>query len=368
MVRQVRHIQFSYLDEKQDTTKNYADEAAAKLEELLDLPFRNIHVQTTEGDLQVQFTKRGRAIVHQHDAPERREPPSLQHDRRKELPLPADRPDPFLQQIGIMTQEGTVRASMRSKYQQINRFLELVIDTAELGSVDHSPLRVVDCGCGSAYLTFAVYHYLNHILGLPTRVTGIDVNEDLIARRSGQSRDLGWDGLSFQVSRIIDYKPDVAPDIVLALHACDTATDEALAQAVRWGSARIYSVPCCHHHLQQQMSRRTAPTPLAPLLRHGILKQRLGDLLTDTLRALVLRALGYRTDVIEFISTEHTDKNLMIRAVRSGRPGNHRAMRDTLGATREYLDLVEAWQVRPYLGQLLGKELSDLMGEGTDAD
>jgi SAM-dependent methyltransferase len=288
----------------------------------------------------------------------------LQHDRRKDLPLPADRPDPFLQQIGIMTQEGTVRASMRSKYRQINHFLELVIDTAELRGLGHSPLRVVDCGCGSAHLTFAVYHYLNHILGLPTWVTGIDVNEELIAKRLEQSADLGWDGLSFQVSRIIDYQPDVAPDVVLALHACDTATDEALAQAVRWGSARIYSVPCCHHHLQRQMSRRTAPTSLAPLLRHGILKQRLGDLLTDTLRGLVLRALGYRTDVIEFVSTEHTDKNLMIRAVRSVRPGDRRARQDTLRAAREYRDLVEAWQVRPYLGQLLDKELSDLVGDG----
>jgi SAM-dependent methyltransferase len=352
-----RHIQFSYLDERKDITKNYAGlHAEHKLDELLTLAFKNVHLQTTEGDIQIQITKKGKAIIRRHPVSGGRALPSLQHDRQKRNPLPDNRPDPFLQAIGIMTQGGKVRASKRKKYQQINQFLKLVVETGALEKTDGAPLSVVDCGCGNAYLTFAVYHYLNHVLGLPTRVVGVDVQEELIARQAEQGRTLGWDGLTFQVSEIIAYQPAAPPDLVLALHACDTATDEALAQAVRWQSRMIYSAPCCHHDLQRQMSQQALPPQVRPLARHGILKERLGDILTDGFRALILRMLGYRTDVIAFVSTEHTDKNLMIRAIKAGKPGNPQAM-------REYEGLVRFWQVKPYLAQLLEEELSAISGE-----
>jgi hypothetical protein len=179
---------------------------------------------------------------------------------------------------------------------------------------------------------------------------GVDVNRELIEKQIEQSRVLGWDGLSFRVSPIIDFFPKEPPDVVLALHACDTATDEALAQAVRWQSAMIFCVPCCHHHLQQQIRWDSTPTSFRPVVHHAILKERLGDLLTDAFRAQILRILGYRTDVVEFVSTEHTAKNLMIRAVRSP------TTRDPQAA-QEYKALRAFWQVQPYLAELLPDEL-----------
>jgi SAM-dependent methyltransferase len=211
---------------------------------------------------------------------------------------------------------------------------------------------VVDCGCGSAYLTFAVYHYLNDMLGLPTRMTGVDIKADLLAGHADKVAALGWVGLDFEAARIIDFQPPVPPDIVLALHACDTATDEALAQAIGWGSKLIFSAPCCHHHLQAQLEN--GPLPFQPILRHGILKERLSDILTDSLRALILRIMGYRTDVMELVAAEHTNKNLMIRAIRTAPPGERRFV-------EEYRALTEYWQVRPYLETLLGEAFTALL-------
>ena len=214
------------------------------------------------------------------------------------------------------------------------------------------PLHIVDCGCGNAYLSFAIYYYLNHMLHVPVQLVGIDVNRALIERRSKQVRNLGlgWRDLTFETARIGEYNPAQPPDIVLALHACDTATDEALAQAVKWQSKMILAVPCCHHHLQQQLGRQ--PPLLRPVYRHGILKERLGDVLTDALRALLLQIVGYRAEVIQFISSEHTDKNLMIRAVRTGAPG--------ASLVSEYKELTAFFEVRPFLQELLAQELADL--------
>jgi hypothetical protein len=191
---------------------------------------------------------------------------------------------------------------------------------------------------------------------VPTHLVGLDVNRALIERRSRQVEELGWKDLTFQTARIAEYDPGRAPDVVLALHACDTATDEALAQAVKWKAKMIFAVPCCHHDLQQQLGLQ--PPSLRPVYRHGILKERLGDVLTDALRAQILRVLGYRAEVIQFISSEHTDKNLMIRAVRSTEPGASDAM-------SEYRALKVLFQVAPFLEGLLAQELSVL---GLDVD
>jgi SAM-dependent methyltransferase len=341
-------LQVSHFDERKDITKNYSGAAAAaKVDELLALPFRNIHVQSREGGLQVQITKKGKVIVGRHRGAVVAAP--LDHDRPKEQPLPLGRPDPFLQAIGIMTAEGKVRARMRRKLRQINEFLRLIVESGGLEQVTDEPLRLVDCGCGSAHLTFAVYHYLDHVLGRPVQMVGVDVNRELLARQSALADQLGWEGLTFEAVRILDYQPVARPSMVLALHACDTATDEALAQAVRWGSRLIYAVPCCHHHLQAQMGGEGMPASFRSLLRHGILKERLGDLLTDGLRAALLGAAGYRADVVEFIGTEHTARNLIIRAIRA-----EGALREA--AWDEYRALTEFWGVRPYLEGLLPKE------------
>jgi SAM-dependent methyltransferase len=252
-----------------------------------------------------------------------------------------------------MTASGEVRASRRDKFVQINEFLRLIVETRELEALDADPLTLVDCGCGSADLTFAVYHYLNHVLARPARLTGVDVKRALLRERAALAERLGWEGLSFVASRIIDFEPGVEPDIVLALHACDTATDEALAQAVAWGSRMIFSVPCCHHDLQAQMKGPAMPDVFQPVLRQGILKERLGDILTDTFRAQLLRMMGYRTDVVEFVSSEHTDKNLMIRAVKFADPGDAQMV-------REYERLKAYWSVQPFMERLLADVFPDV--------
>jgi SAM-dependent methyltransferase len=351
-IRGERLLQFSYLDERQATTKNYAgSEAAAKLEALLDLPFSQIHVMTTEEDLQVQISRKGKVRVHHHAAPESRSAPSLDHDRRKPRLLSADAPDPFLQAVGIQTASGRIRASKRRKFRQIHEFLRLITETDELAQVE-SPVRIVDCGCGSADLTFAIFHYLSHELERAVEAVGIDVKEELLAKQNQLARDLGWRDLRFEASRIIDYTPPWRPDVVLALHACDTATDEALAQAVRWDARLIFSAPCCHHDLQAQLEALPTPEIFEPVVRHGILKERIGDVLTDSFRAQILRILGYRTDIVEFISPEHTDKNLMIRAVKTAAPGDAQFI-------AAYRDLIDFWGVTPYLARLLEGELRE---------
>ena len=351
--------QFSYYDAKKCIVKNYSGaEVAEQTRQLLALPFKNIRVESTNESLQVQVTGGGKALVHRGKAPNP-QAPDLAHDRRKQLILPAEQADAFLQEVGIMTSDGKVRAEQQRKFRQINEFLKLIGQTIEqTGGVEAirrpgSPLTIVDCGCGNAYLTFAAYHYFSEVLRVPTLLTGVDVNGELLARHAEKIQRLGWTGLTFQTSAIIDFSPPTPPDIVLALHACDTATDEALAQAIRWQSASIFCAPCCHHHLQQQLSGRKVAAPLQPLLRYGVLSERLGDILTDTFRALILRLMGYQTEVVEFVGTEHTAKNLLIRAVKRGEPGDKVVL-------KEYRALREQWQVTPYLEELLGAEFARL--------
>ena len=348
-----RHLQFSYLSQKQDITKNYrVPEAEARLDEVLALPFASIAVQSTTGERLFQITKKGQAILHKRGKSSTAETlPDLAHDASKQLAFPVRRPDAFLQASGVMDEQGRVRPGMHDKFSQVNEFLKLLEHTGELEHLPHRPVQILDCGCGSAYLSFAVYHYLNDVRGIPARLVGIDVNETLIRKDNAERAQLGFDGACFKRSAIIDYQPEVAPDLVLALHACDTATDEALFQGIQQRARLILCAPCCHHHLQQQLH---AVEPLGPLFHDGILKQRLGDILTDTFRALILRILGYRTDVVEFVAPEHTDKNLMIRAVlREAERGINAS------AAREYLDLKRFWGVTPYLETLLGERLTE---------
>lgn len=354
-----RHLQFSYFSQKQDITKNYRGaEAETRLDEVLALPFQSIAVQSTTGEKLFQITRKGKAIVHKGKAAPTVETPNLAHDMDKRLALPAGRPDAFLQAVGIMDEQGHVRPSMHDKFTQINEFLKLLEHTGELERLPDRRIEILDCGCGSAYLSFATYHYLNDVRHLPARLVGIDVNETLIDKDNAESAELGFTQACFERAAIIDYRPVVAPDIVLALHACDTATDEALFQGIEYEARLILCAPCCHHHLQQQLH---AVAPLNAIFHDGILKHRLGDILTDTFRALILRILGYRTDVVEFVAPEHTDKNLLIRAAR-------RAQGGSASAAREYLDLKRFWGVTPYLETLLGDHLSARLAEVEAAD
>jgi SAM-dependent methyltransferase len=358
ILRDKRYLQVSHQDDRQDTTRNYAgSEMERKVDELLDLPYSQIYIATIEGDIQVQISRKGLARVQHVEVEDQRAAPELAHDREKARLISGDEPDPLLRALNIQTRDGQLRSGKRRKFRQINEFLRLIVETGELETLE-PPIRIIDCGCGSADLTFAVYHYLNHIRKLPTRAVGIDVKAELIAKQNALVEELGWEGLRFEVSRIIEYQPPIKPDVVLALHACDTATDEALAQAVRWEARLIFSAPCCHHHLQAQMAEQPVPPVFQPVVRHGILKERVGDVLTDSFRAQILRILGYRTDVVEFISPEHTDKNLMIRAVRRVQP-EHRDSDVHHQMLAEYRGMVDFWGVKPYLSQLLATQLAE---------
>ena len=356
LVRGKKHLQFSYFDAKKDITKNYrGEESAEMLEQLLALEFKNVHIQTTHREIAITLTRKGKAMIHASNLESSPRATNLSHDRQKAMPLMADDAAPFLKAVGIMTADGKIRADMQSKFRQINEFLKLVQQTGELEKFGTFPLHVVDCGCGNAYLTFAFYYYLNSVLHIPAQVTGIDVNAELLASHAAKSADLGWNDFTFSTTSIIDFKPVARPDIVLALHACDTATDEALAQGIQWGSKLIISAPCCQHDLQKQLDHFPTPNPFEPVARHGILKERLGDILTDTFRALILRIMGYSTDVVQFVSSDHTAKNLMIRAAKTLPAGDPRFI-------REYKDLKDFWHVTPYLEQLAGEEFAKLLG------
>ncbi len=358
LLRGKRYLQVSHLDDKQDTTRNYTGrDMERKVDELLDMPFSQIYVATTEGDIQVLISRKGTARVQRAKAEEPRQEPELTHDREKTRLIPEGEPDLLLQALGIQTQDGELRSGKRRKFLQINEFLRLIDETDELAMLE-PPLRIIDCGCGSADLTFAIYHYLAHIRGLPAHAVGIDIKAELIEKQNALADELDYDDLQFEVSRIIEYEPEFQPDMVLALHACDTATDEALAQAVRWNARLIFSAPCCHHHLQAQMAEQPVPNVFQPVVRHGILKERVGDLLTDSFRAQILRILGYRADVVEFISPEHTDKNLMIRAVKRSELENYDSVVHQQ-MLAEYRDMVNFWGVQPYLAQLLPTQLSE---------
>lgn len=350
LVRNQRHLQFSYFDARQDTSKNYAGaEIATHLDEILAIPFGSVHLQATTGDLRLQRTKSGKLLFHR-EKPSLGAAPELAHNTAKDLPLPAGKPDPFLQRIGIMNQQGVVSPPMQGKFSQINEFLKLLEHTGELRQFGDRPIEILDCGCGSSYLSLATYHYLNNILGIPARLTGIDSNERLIQKSNQHSDELGFEHICFRTTVIADFVPETRPDIVVALHACNTATDDALLQGILNQARVILCAPCCHHELHEQLH---AVAPFGPVFQQGILRQRMGDLLTDTFRALILRIYGYKTDVVEFVSPEHTDRNLMIRAVRREAIPTGRAM-------HEYQELKDFWKVTPYLERLLQRAGLDL--------
>lgn len=238
---------------------------------------------------------------------------AILHNRAKKYILQEGIPVPFLVALGIMTLEGKVIAKKYDKFRQINRFLEMVGDIT-----DYLPkgrcLEIIDFGCGKAYLTFALYHYLNDIQKREIRIKGLDLKKEVIADCQLLAEQLNLQGLSFIVGDINDFECLENVDLMISLHACDTATDAALEKAVRWNTGVILCVPCCQHELYSQVQNGKLET----LLRHGILKERMAALITDAARADLLTMLGYDVQILEFIDMEHTPKNLLLRAVKGG--------------------------------------------------
>ena len=356
-----RHLQVTAYDATQAHTTNHAlgDDARAVVDALLAEPFANWHVDTTDTTHQLRVTKKGAPLLHTAARTEAVEL-SRDHDRAKDRLLAED--DPVLVALGISDAQGRVKPTRQAKYRQVEEFVRLLDaslgEALEQGHVrtptPDDPLRIVDLGCGNAYLTFAAHRFLTAPVaeggrGLPVRMTGVDVKQQSADHNTQVAAGLGIEA-DFVVGSIGEARLDRAPDVVLALHACDTATDDALARAVDWEASLVLAAPCCHHDIASQLRTAEAPAPYAMLTRHGILRERFADTLTDALRASLLRREGYRVDVVEFVESAHTPRNTLLRAVRTGARG--------AGAVEEYDELLAAWGVRPRLGELLGGGLS----------
>jgi SAM-dependent methyltransferase len=279
------------------------------------------------------------------------------HDRKKPRLLPED--DPVLRAVGISDEQGRIKPSRQAKYRQVEEFLRtlgpFVDDALASGRLRTptaaDPLRVVDLGCGNAYLTFAGHRYLTHVRGLDVHMVGVDVKAQSYEHNTAVAESLGIsESMTFVQGDISSAGLDQPPDIVLALHACDTATDDALARAVSWDASVVLAAPCCHHDVAAQLRRAPTPAPYSLLTRHGILRERFADTLTDAMRAAVLRMLGYRVDVIEFVESQHTPRNTLLRAVRTGAAPSEEAR-------RELEDLTRTWSVHPRLAELLQDRL-----------
>ena len=335
-------------DDTQAHTSNH-DDVTAILDELLGEGYAHWHVESTDELLQVRVTKKGKVLTHRSRHEGRRA--DRTHDRAKERLIA--REAGFLRELGITDTQGRIKPSRQAKYRQIEEFvraLDAALEEAWSSAAlrrptDAEPLRVVDLGCGNAYLTFAAQAHLA-ARGVPARLVGVDVKDQSRRHNTAVAEAIGVaDSMSFVVGTIAEAELDIAPDVVLALHACDTATDDALARGVTWRAPLILTAPCCHHDIARQLREHGAPPPYDLLVRDGILRERLADTLTDALRAARVRAEGYRVDVAEFVASEHTPRNSLIRAVRTGHAF----------ARAEYDDLVSQWSLSPRLGELLDR-------------
>lgn len=305
--------------------------------------FKNALVETQSFTANVLVSKKGTITIKKKVNASAKQPKiSLSHNRKKKYILEEGIPVPFLIDLGVMTQNGSIVNAHYDKFRQINRFLEYIEDILPSLPTGRE-LRILDFGCGKSYLTFAIYYYLKVLKGYPVRITGLDLKEDVIRHCNELAVKYGYDKLEFLCGDIAYYDGCSQVDMVVTLHACDTATDYALAKAVGWGAKVILSVPCCQHELNKQMKNDL----LSPVLHYGILKERMAALMTDGLRAQILEANGYRTQILEFIDMAHTPKNLLIRAVYNGHCADNKA---------QINELLAAFDVNPTLYRLLCKK------------
>ncbi len=336
-------LQVTQFDGRQTTAKNY-EVRDLNISELLESGYSNILVEHTGGSLSIRVTKKHGALIRREKGEKNRQ---LNHDQVKKRLL--DPSDPFLLEVGIADAAGQIKPTRQDKYRQVEEFLRLLTPTLtgaiEAGHIhtpsQTAPLKIVDLGCGNAYLTFAAHQYLQSI-GIPIQVIGIDIRPESLKRNSDIASRLG-------ISQSIEFRAEeisqtsvVGADVVIALHACDTATDDAIAWAIKNEAKLILVAPCCHHDLQSQIV--DSPAPWQILTKYGLLEERFADLLTDALRAHILKLVAYRSEVIEFVGGEHTPRNLMIRAVKTG------AIADPIDFQR-YEEMVKLWKISPALAQ-----------------
>lgn len=313
--------------------KNYTKtELISKLPEWFDGLLHQAEITTRQGRVTLLISKKGKATVnyklekkeHQSDKPsqatEEKLIEALNHNKKKNYILQEGTPLPFLIDLGVMTKEGMVVKAKMDKFRQINRFLEYIEDVLPF-LMKERELTILDFGCGKSYLTFALYYYLKIMKGYQINVIGLDLKSEVIKHCNHLSERYGYDKLRFLEGDIASYQGSSRVDMVVTLHACDTATDHALYKAVSWGAQVILSVPCCQHELNKQLDSEI----LRPILKYGLIKERMAALITDALRAEILESKGYKVQLLEFIDMEHTPKNILIRAVKRMRTGQEPA-------------------------------------------
>jgi len=343
-----QRLQVVTFDERQSFTTNHQWGADAErvVDGLLAEPFGHWHVATTKDEFGFRISKGGRVMVTRSSRGRERR---VDHDRAKSRLV--DPAAPFLRQLGISDAAGHIKKSKTDKYRQVEEFVRLldaaVRDAEASGRLTTPRLRVVDLGCGNAYLTFAIYHHLHEVMARDLDIIGVDVKEQARRHNTEVAMRLGWsEHLHFVEGEIATASVEQPVDITVALHACDTATDDALARGIGWQSELILAAPCCHHDIQRQLRAASPPSPYGLIMRHGLMRERFADLLTDAIRVHLLRRSGYRADVAEFVDSKHTPRNALIRAHRTGVPS-------TDEQEAEYAELVAAWQVSPRLADLL---------------
>lgn len=333
-------FQFESFTAKQAFHKNLEREESR--EQFLEYAgqFRQIQIETTGEEYTVLISKKGKVTVKKKTRKVKAGAADFSHNRKKHYILEEGIPVPFLKDLGVMTEDGKIVRTKTDKFRQINRFLEFIEDILPQLDWDRE-LTILDFGCGKSYLTFAMYYYLHELKGYDIRIVGLDLKEDVIRHCADLAEKYGYDKLTFLVGDIADYEGADQVDMVVTLHACDTATDYALAKAVGWNAKVILSVPCCQHELNAQLSPAVgaagaadkgesplgcpAAETLAPIMDYGLLRERFAALVTDGLRAKYLESMGYETQVLEFIDMEHTPKNILLRAVKKYEAGGRRA-------------------------------------------
>lgn len=307
------HIQLEYQYERILKHENVLLEDFTEAFQHLLSQFRQIYAEFKNENLHIQLSKKNKVTWKTEQTTQAKEV-NLSHNRKKQYLLDEQTPYPFLIRLGVQTEDGKVKKQKYDKFRQINRFVEFIDDSLEHLPKDR-PIRILDFGSGKSYLTFALYHYLKIEKGLDLRVTGLDLKKEVIEECNLIAQDLQYNDLEFLVGDINDYNDQESVDMVVTLHACDVATDMALARAVKWGAKVILSVPCCQHELNRQLQ---SPA-LEIMTQHGLIKERFASLATDSIRAEILTLVGYETQLLEFIDVEHTPKNILIRAYFTGK-------------------------------------------------
>ena len=348
-------FQTAVSDGKREFHKNYtAAEIEAQMLTWMQNDYKQLQMDTMASSISALVSKKGKATVKVKKIQQVRQQGMLEHNRKKRYLLEEGTAVPFLVDLGVMTQEGKIVRSRYDKFRQINRFLEFVADV--LPALDRKRrLTIIDFGCGKSYLTFAMYYFLHEQHGYDVQMIGLDLKEDVIEHCSALAKKYGYENLQFLTGDIASYEGVDQVDVVVTLHACDTATDYALYKAVEWGAKVILSVPCCQHELNGQIKSEL----MQPVLKYSLIKERMASLLTDAFRANLLEGQGYQVQILEFIDMEHTPKNILIRAVRKNSRILPRQMREVNieqgekgSADKRLRECMQAWNAKPLLDTL----------------